>query len=481
MPFRRIRSTSALVLSLLFILSVLIPAGCAPKLAPEPAWEKNARDLLDQADSLFAKKQYDQSAKIVEVFFARFPKSTHRDRALYRLGEVRLMQRNYPQALSDYKEIIEKFPSSPFIIQSRYKLGLCYFEIKEYDLAIANLEDRSKITDPAQLRRIAEVLTAAYTAKKNFLPAVRELTLLAETEQNDRNRTGYRDRIREFVDKNLTEAELRTLADGSKYPSDIARLRLAALLIEQRQYREAVSISKDFLEKFPAHPERMRGEMLLSEATSKLSSPQVLSGRAPASIGPACLLRRPGAERHPARGAYLQSPGARQPGRASGEGHRRLAGQGRCRAHRTLVQKHRSGHRAVAHQGGGSARPRPRKTEGPRHHTGGVRREYRNAQPLAVPKRAHEFDPGSGGRPVRARTQTQKSSWSSIRTMPTAGTWRASSPGSWNRRPRSSLTVAYPPEVKDFGPYVRKIIEIDLRSRQDRHPGGRPREEKALR
>ena len=274
MPFRRILSTSALFLSLLVFLSVLIPAGCVPKLAPEPAWEKDARELLDQADSLFAKKQYDQSVKTVEVFFARFPKSIHRDRALYRLGEVRLTQRNYPQALSDYKEIIEKFPSSPFIVQSRYKLGLCYFEIKEYDLAIANLEDRSKITDPAQLKRIAEILSIAYAAKKDFPHAVRELTSLAETEQNDRNKTGYRDRIREIVDKNLTEAELRTLADGSKYPSDIARLRLAALLIELRRYREAVSISKDFLEKFPAHPERMRGEMLLSEATSKLSSPR---------------------------------------------------------------------------------------------------------------------------------------------------------------------------------------------------------------
>lgn len=271
MPFQRIRSTSALILSLLYFLSMLIPAGCATKVTPEPVWEKNAGELLDQADSLFSKKQYDQSAKTVEVFFARFPKSKHRDRALYRLGEVRLTQRNYSQALSDYKEIIEKFPSSPFIIQSRYKLGLCYFELREYDLAISNLEDRSKITDPAQLRRIAEVLSAAYVTKKNFLFAVKEFTLLAE---NERNKTGYRDRIREIVDKNLTEEQLRTLADGSQYPSDIARLRLAALLIEQRQYREAVSISKDFLEKFPAHPERMRGEMLLNEATSNLSAPR---------------------------------------------------------------------------------------------------------------------------------------------------------------------------------------------------------------
>lgn len=274
MPFRRIRSTASFILPVLLLLFVLIPTGCAPKLAPEPAWEKDARELLDQADSLFSKKQYDQSSKTVAAFFSRFPTSRHRDRALYLLGEVRFTQRDYARAMSNYKELIDKFPSSPFIIQARYKLGLCYFELKDYDLAIANLGDRSKIKDPAQLKRIAEVLSVAYVTKQNFLPAVKEFIWLAETAQNDRQKAGYRDRIREIIDRNLKEQELRTLADGSHYPSDIARLRLAALLIEQRNYRESVSVSKGFIEKFPAHPERMRAEMLMNEATSRLSSPK---------------------------------------------------------------------------------------------------------------------------------------------------------------------------------------------------------------
>ncbi len=274
MPFRRIRSTASFILPVLLFLSVLIPAGCVPKVSPEPAWEKTAGELLDQAEALFSKKQYDQSSKTVDAFLSRYPASRHRDRAFYLQGEVRFTQRDYARALTYYKEIIEKFPSSSFIIQARYKLGLCYFEIKEYDLAIANLENRSKITDPAQLRRIAEVLSVSYLTKKNFLPAVKEIIWLAETAQNERQKAGYRDRIREIVDKNLTEQELRTLSDGSNYPSDISRLRLAALLIEQRNFREAVSVSKSFIEKFSAHPERMRAEMLLNEATSRLSSPK---------------------------------------------------------------------------------------------------------------------------------------------------------------------------------------------------------------
>ena len=34
------------------------------------------------------------------------------------------------------------------------------------------------------------------------------------------------------------------------------------------------------------------------------------------------------------------------------------------------------------------------------------------------------------------------------------------------RKAEILATIAYPAETKDFGPYIRKIIEIDLRSRR---------------
>ncbi|HSA77698.1 MAG TPA: tetratricopeptide repeat protein, partial [Nitrospirota bacterium] len=269
MPFRRILSSATVILIVFACLAVLLPA-CAPKLPPEPEWEKDARVILDQADGLFAKRQYDQASKTLDAFFTRYPKSRYADRALFLMGEIRLTGRDYRQALSYYKELIEKFPASTLIVESKYKLGLCYFELKELDLAISNLEDRSKITDTARLRRIAEMLSAAYVVKKNYLPAVKEYTYLAETAQNEKQRAGYRDRIRDIVDKSLTEDELKTLAGGTAYPSDIAMLRYSGLLIEQGNYRDAVRISKTFLERFPGHPEKTRAEMLLNEATSGL-------------------------------------------------------------------------------------------------------------------------------------------------------------------------------------------------------------------
>ncbi|OGW41221.1 MAG: hypothetical protein A2010_15460 [Nitrospirae bacterium GWD2_57_9] len=278
MRFRPLFSIPLAALLLFSFAAGFLSSGCAPSLPPEPEWEKEARVLLDQAEGFYAKKQNDHAVKAAETFFARYPKSRHADRALHLLGNVRLSQRDYRQALSYYKEIIEKYPSSPFIADAKYKLGRCYFELKEFDLAVANLEDRSRISDPVQLRTVSEMLAHAYTVKKSYLPAVREYAYLVEHSQNAKQQAGYRDRVRELVDKFLTEDELKTLASGPVYPADLALLRLAALLMEQRNYREAIEVSRDFLARFPSHPEKARGEMLVNEATSRLTAPRYFVG-----------------------------------------------------------------------------------------------------------------------------------------------------------------------------------------------------------
>ena len=90
---------------------------------PEPVWEQQANELIDQAESFYSKKQYAQAIKTTDDFLIRYPKSRHGDRALRLLGEIRLTQRDYRQALSYYKEIIERYPASPFIPDAKYELG----------------------------------------------------------------------------------------------------------------------------------------------------------------------------------------------------------------------------------------------------------------------------------------------------------------------------------------------------------------------
>lgn len=280
------RSSLALFLILLVVSAVLAP-GCAPAPRPEAPWEKDAAALLDHAESLYAKKQYEPAAKAVDGFFAAYPKSGQADRARALAGEIQFTLRNYPLALKHYMDLVEKHPSSPLIGEAKYRIGLCYFEIKEYDLAIGNLESRAAVTDPAKLLRISEALSASYLAKGRAPAAVRELAYLSENAPSEKQRIGYRERIRDLIDKSLTDDELAALASDKKYPADIALLRRAALRIETRRYRDAADAAKEFLERFPAHPGKTRAEMLLADATARLTAPRYALGVLAPQTGPA--------------------------------------------------------------------------------------------------------------------------------------------------------------------------------------------------
>ncbi len=271
------------------LLGALVLTSCAPRQLPEPSWERDAAALLDQADAFVAKRQYEPALKTANDFALLYPKSRYQDRARFLMGEVRFALRDYPQALSNYKDILEQHPASLFITDAKYKLGLCYFELREYDLAIANLQDRTRTTDPARLVHTAEVLAAAYTAKEAYLPAVKEFALLAVSAPNAQQQLGYRERVRELVAKNLAESDLTALSEGVAYPSDLALLRLAGLMLEQKKYREAIRLANDFLAKFPAHPEKTRAEMIAVDATAQLSSPRYSLGALIPQTGPAAF------------------------------------------------------------------------------------------------------------------------------------------------------------------------------------------------
>ncbi|MDH4161247.1 MAG: penicillin-binding protein activator [Nitrospirota bacterium] len=263
---------------LLIVLSAILVLGCAPAMIPEAPWEKDAAALLNHAESLYVKKQYEQAAKTVEGFFVTYPTSRHDDRARSLMGDVQFTLRNYPLALKYYMDLIERHPGSPLIIEAKYRIGLCYFEIKEYDLAIGNLSERTGITDPQKLQRIAEVLSLSYLAKDRLLPAVREFAWLAQNAPNEKQRAGYRDRVRDLIEKRLSDDDIATLAEDKTYPADLALLRRTTVLIEKRHYRDAVAAAKAFLERFAAHPEKTRAEMLLADATAKLTEPRYALG-----------------------------------------------------------------------------------------------------------------------------------------------------------------------------------------------------------
>jgi branched-chain amino acid transport system substrate-binding protein len=471
MPARHTGFRTSIVLLVLFLFYALLQSGCAPKLAPTPeqVWEKDARALLDQADSQFAKKQYDLSTSTIESFLYRYPTSRYRDRALYRMGEIRFTLRDYAKAANYYKEIIQEYPASSSILAAKFRLGQCYFELKEYDLAIANLEDRSKISDPNQLRRIAEMLSAAYSAKKDYLHASQEYAYLAENAQTEQQRAGYRDRIREIVYKYLTEDQLKTLATEKAYPADLAQLRLAELLIEKQQYRESIQVARRFLENYPGHPEKTHAEMLLNEAMTKLSAPRYYLGALLPRTGQLAFFgdRVLKGIQLAVHEYNLQKPDDRvdllvmdsegSPEKAI-SGMNELASKGVIAAIGPLLTKETEALVPAleklkipvitpAASGEDIGKLSPWLFRNALTNSSQAEAAARFAQEQSLKKFVVIYPDDAYGRDL-ARLFTID----------------------MERQAEILATIAYPPDVKDFGPYIRRVMEIDLRSRKIQIP-----------
>lgn len=470
MPFRRFsKAPLAIIILALLSLSLFVQTGCAPAMQPEPAWELDAGSLLDQADSQLAKKQYEAAQRALDAFFRQYPTSKHRDRALYTAGEIRFTLRDFQKARTFYQELIKEFPSSSFAADSRFRLGQCYFELKEYDLVISTLEDRKMNLDLPRLRRVAEMLSTAYTARKKNLSALKEFLYLAETAPAERQRTGYLDRVREIVDKQLTEDELKTLSAESAFPADIARLRLAGLQFEERQYRGVISLMQGFLEKFPNHAERTRAEMLLNDATLRLSSPRYAIGALLPQSGQLAFFGD-----RVLKGVQLavHSYNTRNPENrvelivkdTEGSSDKAVAGLNELASKNVLA------------------------TVGPL-----LTKEVEAIAPLLEKLKMPVITPAASGEDIG-----KLSAWLFRNALTNASQATAAAQYALGRAAKKIVifhsdetsgrdltkiftraldkkadilaSISYPPDVKDFGPYIRRVIEIDLKSRKIQIP-----------
>jgi branched-chain amino acid transport system substrate-binding protein len=455
-------SVRLLVFALL--IAAFFSAACAPAMQPESQAEQDATAFLDRAEAQLAKKQYEAATKSVEAMLQQFPSSRHRDRALFLAGGVRFELRDFGKARPFFQNLLRDYADSAFAPGARYRLGVCAFELKDYESAITNLEAVKASTDPEQTRKTAEMLSSAYLATKRFPAAVRQFVALADAAQIDQQKTAYRDRVRQIVENDFDEKELRSLASGFIYPSDIAQLRLAGQLLDRKKYTDAQSVLRDFIEKFPNHPEKTRAEMLLNEATTRLSTPRYTIGALLPLSGQLAFFGdrvRKGAQ----LAVYLYNQ--KNPD---------------SRVELLLRDTEGSPEKAVTALQA-LASDKIVAVIGPL-----MTREAESVAPLLGKLSIAAITPAATG---EIKTP---SPWLFRNAMTNAAQSAAAAQFAINQHAQRIVimhpddfsgkdlsrgfvqaldkkadvlaTVAYPPETKDFGPYIRRVLEIDLRSRK---------------
>jgi tol-pal system protein YbgF len=134
--------------------------GTLPAGAPENA----AKPQFDEAMNLLARARYDDARAAFRTFADANPKDPQAPQAIYWVGNIAYVQKDYTGAAQAFTEQLKKYPSSSQSPESMLKLGLSLIQLgekKEGCLTLGAIKAKYR-------QAPAAVLSQAATARANF-------------------------------------------------------------------------------------------------------------------------------------------------------------------------------------------------------------------------------------------------------------------------------------------------------------------------
>jgi tol-pal system protein YbgF len=118
------------------------------------------RSQYDEAMSLLAKARYEQARAAFRAFADANPKDSLTPQAVYWVGNIAFVQKDYPAAALAFAEQLKKFPSSPQSPESMLKLGQSLIALgqkKEGCLTLGAIKSKYKQAPATILTQAATV------------------------------------------------------------------------------------------------------------------------------------------------------------------------------------------------------------------------------------------------------------------------------------------------------------------------------------
>lgn len=135
------------------------PVASVPSSASTPAAappDRDERDAYNRAYNLLKEGRYDQSVTAFKEFLKAYPQSSYADNSQYWLGEANYVSRKFKEAVEEFNHVINKFPQSPKVSDAMLKLGFTYYELGDWKLARATLQEVLKNYSGSSAARLAE-------------------------------------------------------------------------------------------------------------------------------------------------------------------------------------------------------------------------------------------------------------------------------------------------------------------------------------
>lgn len=99
------------------------PQQGSPLPPPTQTASVDTRSRFDSAMNLLARAQYDEARAAFRSFVDNYPKDDLAPQAIYWVGDISYVQKDYPDAAHSFAEALKKYPTSPRAPESMLKLG----------------------------------------------------------------------------------------------------------------------------------------------------------------------------------------------------------------------------------------------------------------------------------------------------------------------------------------------------------------------
>jgi branched-chain amino acid transport system substrate-binding protein len=267
---QRVGSLVGLLLCLGVVTScaVLGGAGSGSSRAQRSPGYGAVETLFNEAERAYQQRDYARARRLYESFLTSYPQSSLGEDALFRLGEVLYYEGTYETAQQVLDEYLAKFRRSKLAPDAAYLRGLSLLHLQRYMEARGVLEEAQRDYPKArQQTSFILALAKVSIAEGQYVRALEELhALTAAVQIPEAVQQEARDLTIDVVGSKLPLVELEAVKSRwpLAFPSDYILLRLAKEAWSRRAAIQAEAAAKEFLTKFPNHPEAQQMRALLT-------------------------------------------------------------------------------------------------------------------------------------------------------------------------------------------------------------------------
>lgn len=172
----------------------------------------------------------------------RFPGSRFADRTLYILASINFKRKDYRDAITFWRELVDEFPMSIYVASALAEIGHSYFNLGDYGSALNAYKNVGQY-DPSE-EIMAEVTLRIYETKYYLY---RKPSLL--------------EALRQYIREN---PDARLVAK--------TKLRIAMLLYDREQYYQSLSEIDGLIDDYPGHPVVIEAMMLRVRVSQALDN-----------------------------------------------------------------------------------------------------------------------------------------------------------------------------------------------------------------